>query len=109
MKIEEFRNSLEFRNNEYYVDLPRYENKINFLPFNFKVDLVLHRTMQSLEQKNLHKENNEIFSQQQRECIIEKIHVSPEEYGKFIWIPHRPVFKTESQETTKISQFLTTR
>ena len=99
-KIEEFRNSIEFRDND--VDLLWYEDKINFVPSNYKGTLaVSHRTMQSLEWKNLLKKYNEILSQQHND-IIERIHVSLELYEKFIWIPHRLVFKTESQATTKI-------
>ena len=54
---------------------------------------MLHETMQSLERKSLHKKYNEIFSQQQREGIIERIHVSLEVYGKFIWISYRLALK----------------
>ena len=74
----------EFRNNEYYIDLPWYEDKINSVPSDNRMTFaVLYITMQSLECNNQHKEYNEIFSQQQqREGISERIHVSLEEYGK---------------------------
>ncbi|XP_064088753.1 uncharacterized protein LOC135203073 [Macrobrachium nipponense] len=40
--------------------------------------------------------------QQLGDDIIEEINVHPDDYHKFIWIPHRPVVKTEANTTTKI-------
>ena len=42
------------------------------------------------------------FSRQEKDGIIERLKIQPEEFGKFIWIPHRPVFKNTEQVTTKI-------
>ena len=44
----------------------------------------------------------EVFHQQEREGIIERFEVVLEDFTKHIWIPHRPVFKTDEQTTTKI-------
>ena len=33
---------------------------------------------------------------------MESLKIQPEEFGKFIWIPHRPVIKNTEQVTTKI-------
>ena len=44
----------------------------------------------------------QVFHQQEREDIIERFQVEPEDFTKIIWIPHRPVFKTEEQTITKI-------
>ena len=43
-----------------------------------------------------------VFSQQLVDDIIEDINVHPDDYHKFIWIPHRPAIKTEANMTTKI-------
>ena len=43
-----------------------------------------------------------MFSQQLADDIIKEIDVHPEDYHKFIWIPHRPVIKTHTNTTTKI-------
>ena len=44
----------------------------------------------------------EVFSQQLADDVIKEINVHPDDYHKFIWIPHRPVIKTEANTTTKI-------
>ena len=44
----------------------------------------------------------EVFHQLEREGIIERFEVVPQDFIKHIWIPHRLVFKTEEQTTTKI-------
>ena len=44
-----------------------------------------------------------VFLEQKREGIIEWFNVSPEQYGHYIWIPHRPVIKDGDLTTTKIS------
>ena len=43
-----------------------------------------------------------VFSQQLADDIIEEIDVRPDDFLKFIWIPHRPVVKTDANTTTKI-------
>ena len=43
-----------------------------------------------------------VFSQQLADDIIEEIDVHPDDYHKFIWIPHRPVIKTDANTMTKI-------
>ena len=40
------------------------------------------------------------------ENIIERIDVSPENFHKHVWVPHRPVIKTEPNSTTKICPVL---
>ena len=44
----------------------------------------------------------EVFHQQEHKGIIERFEVVPEDFTKHIWIPHRPIFKTNEQTTTKI-------
>ena len=42
------------------------------------------------------------FKQQEEEGIIERFEVKPQNFSDYIWIPHRPVIKSEQQVTTKI-------
>ena len=44
----------------------------------------------------------EVFHQLESEGIIERFEVVLEDFTKHICIPHRPVFKTDEQTTTKI-------
>ena len=44
----------------------------------------------------------DVSSQHLADDIIEEINVHPDDYHKSIWIPHRPVIKTDTNTTTKI-------
>ena len=53
-KIKEFEESIELKNNAYFVDLPGLEDKIKAIPSNYRVALKeLDRTIHSLESKKL--------------------------------------------------------
>ena len=102
-RIKKFKDTIELRNNRYYVDLPWLENKIKDVPSNHEIALrVLHRVVSSLKNKKLINIYSNVFKQQLKDGIIEKINVKPEDYYKHIWIPHRPIIKTEQQVTTKV-------
>ena len=58
--------------------------------------------MHKLEASGQQEDYLNIFKQQEAEHIIEKISVHPRDYHKYLWIPHRPVFKTDEQASTKI-------
>ena len=102
-KIKEFENSIEFKDSCYNVDLTWIENRVNRVPSNFHMALkVLDRTMTFLRKNKLDEACNEVFFQQEKDGIIERLKIQPEEFGKFIWIPHRPVIKNSERVTTKI-------
>ena len=72
------------------------------MPSNHRVSLsVLNRVVNKLEQQKLLNNYIEVFLQQEREVIIKRFEVVPEDFTKHIWIPHRPIFKT-AEQTTKI-------
>ena len=92
--------TIKFKDNAYHIKLPWHEDKIKSVPSNHRVALsVLNRVVN--KQKLLNK-YMEIFHQQEHEGIIERFEVVPEDFTKHIWIPHRRVFKTDEQTTTKI-------
>ena len=103
IKCQEFENSIEYKDNCYHVKLPWHEDKVREVPSNYDVALsVLNRVVKKLEQQNLLSEYLEVFKQQEKEGIIERFEVSPDDFGDYVWIPHRPIIKTELQVTTKI-------
>ena len=72
------------------------------MPSNHRVALsVLNRVVYKLEQQKLLSDYVEVFHQQEREGIIERFEVVPEDFSKYIWIPHSLVFKMDEQTTTK--------
>ena len=72
-------------------------------PPNHKVALsVLNRVVNNLELKELLAAYQEVFHNQLKDGIIEKIRVEPKDFDNYVWIPHRPVLKEEANITTKI-------
>ena len=55
-----------------------------------------------MQQKGLLTAYQNVFHKQLEDGIIERINVDPKDFEKFVWIPHRPVFKGEVNVTTKI-------
>ena len=43
-----------------------------------------------------------MFKKQLQECIIERIPDIPSCYEGYVWVLHRPVFRTEGKSTTKV-------
>ena len=106
-KIKEFEESIEFKDGAYNVKLPWHEEKIKTVPSNHAVALsVLDRVVTKLDKQNLLEDYSKVFKEQEKEGIIERIKVKPEEFHKYIWIPHRPIIKVDAQTTTKIRPVL---
>ena len=100
--IDQFEKGIEMCNNQIFVDLVWKDNIIK-VPSNHHVALkVLDRVMNSLQASGQQEKYLEVFKQQEAEQIIERIVVDPKDFHKYIWIPHRPVFKTDEQSSTKI-------
>ena len=73
------------------------------MPSNANVALnVMDRVQKNLNNKELYDEYVDQFKNFEKEGVIEKIEVDPRNFNKYIWIPHRPVFKTDEQSTTKM-------
>lgn len=102
-KLRDFQNSISYRDKCYFIDMPWDEDKLSTVPSNHGVALgVLNRVVDRLSSQNLYEEYCKVFLDQESEGIIERIDVMPADFGNHIWIPHRPIIKTDSQCTTKI-------
>ena len=101
-KISEFKESIELINGEYHVDLTWHDN-VDLVPSNENVALnVLDRVVKDLKRKGKFDEYSDGIKKWEADKIVEKIEVEPRDFHKFVWIPHRPVFKTDEQSTTKM-------
>lgn len=102
IRVEKFKNSIELINGEYHIDLSWHDN-IDQVPSNEGVALhVLDRVMQNLEKKGKLDEYIDGIKKWEDDNIVEKIEVDPKDFKNYVWIPHRPVFKTDEQSTTKM-------
>ena len=102
VKIEKFKNSIELINGEYHVDLVWHDN-IDEVPSNEGIALnVLDRVNKDLEKKGRLEEYIDGIRKWELDNIVERIEVEPKDFKNFVWIPHRPVFKTDEQCTTKM-------
>ena len=101
-KINKFKESIELINGEYHVDLTWHDNVDN-VPSNEHVALnVLDRVVKDLERKGKLNEYCDGIKKWEVDNIVEKIEVEPKDFHNYVWIPHRPVFKTDEQSTTKM-------
>ena len=102
MKIEDFKSKIEFKESKYHVALPWHEN-VKEVPSNEGIAIaVLNKVVKKLKKDGLLESYQNVFKKQLEENIIERIDVSPENFHKHVWVPHRPVIKTEPNSTTKI-------
>ena len=102
-KLTSFRDSIEFRDGHYYVSLPWHEDLLEQVPNNAHVALAtLNRVYERLRAQDLLNSYGKVFHQQLADGIIEKMEIRPQDYHKYIFIPHRAVLKQEAQVTTKL-------
>ena len=105
--VKKFKDNIEFKNGKYYVKLPWIEDKINLVPSNFKVALaVLNKVTTYLKNNNLMKAYDDVFQKQLNEDILEQISVKPHQINDYVYVPHRPVIRSDPQVTTKIRPVL---
>ena len=102
VRIQKFKDGIELIDGEYHVELVYHDN-IEQVSSNANVALnVMDRVQKNLNNKELYDEYVDQFKNFEKEGVIEKIEVDPRNFNKYIWIPHRPVFKTDEQSTTKM-------
>ena len=101
-KISEFKQDIELIDNSWHVKLV-WHDCISKVPSSHQVALnVLNRVVSKLGQVGRLKEYSDGFKQMLSEGVLEEIQVNPTDFQNYIWIPHRPVFKTDEQATTKM-------
>ena len=103
--ISKFKNNVEFKDGQYFVDLVWDEEVLEEVDDNFYIaKAVLSRVVTKLNDLNLYDDYEAVFKQQLEEGILEK--VSLENLNSKIFIPHRPVVKVDQQCTTKVRPVL---
>ena len=101
--IPEFEKNIRFRDGRYWVKLPWFPDRLKNVPSNHGIALkVLDKVVNKLTKTDMYEAYLSVFRDQEREGIIERIQVDPKKFRDYVWIPHRPVYKTEEQATTKI-------
>ena len=101
--INEFSKGIKFVNGKYEISLIWHKHLLDSVPSNHKAALaILDKVIKSLQRNGLLQAYQEIFMQQLKDDIIERIHVDPKDYDKHIWVPHHPVIKTGENVTTRL-------
>lgn len=101
LAYEKFVKGVSFLDGHYQVELP-WNDDISFVPSNREICLkVLRRNWNLLQSKGLLKAYQNVFDQQEKEGIIERIPIPSEDSG-FVFVPHRAVVKQTVQSTTKV-------
>ncbi|KAG1713941.1 hypothetical protein GQR58_002015 [Nymphon striatum] len=101
-QTDKFRNSIEFRDGHYHIDLPWNEDILRNVPSNYQISKTLaNKIWFNTVRKGRHNEYLKVFKEQEELGIIEEIPggYDPDDH---IWIPHHPVVKEDPLTTTKI-------
>lgn len=106
-QIEQFQQGISFKDGHYHVKLPWYQDKIKDVKSNFCIaKAVLSRVVSDLTARNLMTLYDDVFTQQVSQGILCEIDLNSISVDEHIWIPHRPIIKTDQQTTTKIRPVL---
>lgn len=106
-QIAKFKSGISLMNNRYYVLLPWYPEKIKDVPSNFAIaKSVLTKVVKDLYSRKLFDAYNSVFEQQLSDGILEEIDLSKINVYNNVWIPHRPIVKTDLQVTFKVRPVL---
>ena len=101
--VSEFEKNLKHTGERYYVKIPWYEEKLNYVQSNFNVALkVMEKVYSDLKEKNLVEAYDDVINQQLTDGILEEIPFDKCDHYNHVWIPHRAVIKTEDNVTTKL-------
>ena len=100
-EIEQFKQSIEFRDNHYHVDIPWNRDLLKQVPSNFELSKILAKKV-SLKNDKMDADYYGIFLEQKKLWIIEEIALSSNPHSH-VRIPHHPVIRTdELVQSTKI-------
>ena len=92
-EMESFQNSITFSNGKYGIDIPWNRDILKNVPSNFELAKILAKKV-SFKNAALDADYWNVFVQQQELDIIKEI-PKPGCPCQHIWIPHRPVIKTD--------------
>ena len=99
--IKKFEEGIEIKDNKIFVEL-MWNEKIKDVPSNHNVALkICQLVSDKLERKGALEEYNQIFLDQLTEGVIESFECSPDQFSKYIWLPHHPVYKEDQNSTFK--------
>ena len=101
-QIDKFTQSIELKQNKYWVCLPWKEDVIDKVPSNYHIARQMAvKVTERNKVLGVHEKYKQVFVEQSEMDIIEEIPhgYEPEQH---IWIPHRPVIKEDPLVTTKV-------
>ena len=103
-KVKEFEEAAEFKDGTWYVKLIWHDNISQVKSGHHVALAVCNKVDEKLKSIGRSAEyiNNNLKLLE--EGIVETFNCSPKYYLKYIWIPHRAVFKDGQQTTTKMRQ-----
>ena len=94
-QIEKFKNGIEIIDGKVNIELVWNDN-VDRVPSNYNICLVsLDRVMRKLEKSGFDEAYCQYWRDQKAADYIEEFECKPEDYSKFNWLTHRPIFKTD--------------
>ena len=99
-QVEAFDSAISLENGKYFVDIP-WNDKISDVKTNFGVcKSILTKVHDNLVNNKLYEQYNDVLKQQLQDGILEEVPIEPSQ-PNHVYIPHRPVVKTDDSVTTK--------
>ena len=92
-EMDTFRNSITFKDNKYHIDIPWRRDVLKDVPSNYGLAKVIARKV-SCKNGTMDDDYFAVFEEQIKLDIIEEI-PEPSDPNKSIWIPHRPIVRTD--------------
>ena len=97
--IKKFDEGIEIINDQVNVELVWHDN-IDQVPSNHNVALkICDIVSNKLERKGKLESYNQIFFDQMKEGVMEEFECAPEDFIKYNWLPHHPVYKDDPTST----------
>lgn len=97
--IKKFEEGIEIKNNQINVELVWHDN-VDQVPSNHNVALkICDIVSDKLQRKGKLEPYNQIFFEQLKEGVIEEFECAPEDFEKYNWLPHHPVYKDDPTST----------
>ena len=96
-EVEKFKQSIELRDNKYYIKMPWKEDVIKKVPHNFELCQILAKKVSRDNMKvGINEQYLRVFEEQLAMDIIEEIPIDSNfDFKNHVWIPHRPIHRVD--------------
>ena len=101
VQISKFEKNIVHKEGKYFIDIPWIPENLAKVPSCFQIcKAVLNKVVAKLRSADLYQKYDDVFKQQLCDGILEQVPLDAS--SKRVFIPHRPVIRSDEQCTTKL-------